>query len=78
MYILGIGTANPPARFTKAMLRHGLDYVQQRYGQRHAAEDVPPREPSCSATTVSKHVVWQSSHWTMSSRSIPTRCPSVS
>jgi triphosphoribosyl-dephospho-CoA synthetase len=30
------------ARFTKAMLRHGLDYVQQRYGQRHAAEDVPP------------------------------------
>jgi triphosphoribosyl-dephospho-CoA synthetase len=34
--------AAKPARFTKAMLRHGLDYVQQRYGQRHAAEDVPP------------------------------------
>jgi hypothetical protein len=31
-----------PARFTNAMLRHGLDYVQQRYGQRPAAEDVPP------------------------------------
>ena len=28
--------AAKPARFTKAMLRHGLDYVQQRYGQ-------PPR-----------------------------------
>ena len=34
--------AAKPARFTKAMLRHGLDYVQQRYGQRQAAEDVPP------------------------------------
>jgi hypothetical protein len=34
--------AAKPARFTKAMLRHGLDYVQQRYGQRHAVDDVPP------------------------------------
>jgi hypothetical protein len=31
-----------PARFTKAMLRHGLDYVQQRYGERQAVDDVPP------------------------------------
>jgi hypothetical protein len=32
-----------PARFTKAMLRHGLDYVQQHYGQPPAADlDVPP------------------------------------
>jgi hypothetical protein len=30
--------AAKPARFTKAMLRHGLDYVQQRY----AVDDVPP------------------------------------
>jgi hypothetical protein len=34
--------AAKPARFTKAMLRHGLDYVQQHYGQRHAVDDVPP------------------------------------
>jgi len=35
--------AAKPARFTKAMLRHGLDYVQQHYGQPHAADlDVPP------------------------------------
>ena len=34
--------AAKPARFTKAMLRHGLDYVQQRYGERQAVDDVPP------------------------------------
>jgi triphosphoribosyl-dephospho-CoA synthetase len=35
--------AAKPARFTKAMLRHGLDYVQQHYGQPQAADpDVPP------------------------------------
>jgi triphosphoribosyl-dephospho-CoA synthetase len=35
--------AAKPARFTKAMLRHGLDYVQQRYGQASAVDlDVPP------------------------------------
>jgi hypothetical protein len=34
--------AAKPARFTKAMLRHGLDYVQQHYGQRHTVDDVPP------------------------------------
>src|SRR4029077_13943936 len=28
--------APKPARFTKAMLRHGLDYVRHRYGQPHA------------------------------------------
>jgi hypothetical protein len=33
--------AAKPARFTKAMLRHGLDYVQQHYGQRQAVDDVP-------------------------------------
>ncbi len=32
-----------PRRFTKAMLRHGLEYVQQRYGQVQAGDyDVPP------------------------------------
>jgi len=31
-----------PARFTKVMLRHGLDYVQERYGERQAVDDVPP------------------------------------
>ena len=31
-----------PARFTKAMLRHGLDYVQQHYGQRHTVDEMPP------------------------------------
>src|SRR5262245_2552525 len=31
-----------PARFTKEMLRHGLDYVRQRYGQPVSDEpDVP-------------------------------------
>ena len=30
-----------PARFTKDMLRHGLDYVKQRYGQLHATGDLP-------------------------------------
>jgi triphosphoribosyl-dephospho-CoA synthetase len=35
--------AAKPARFTKAMLRHGLEYVQQRYGQPQAADlEVPP------------------------------------
>ena len=34
--------AAKPARFTKDMLRHGLDYVQQRYGQPHAVGDLPP------------------------------------
>ena len=31
-----------PARFTKAMLRHGVDYVQQHYGQRQPVDDMPP------------------------------------
>ena len=36
--------AAKPARFTKAMLRHGLDYVQQRYGLASAVDlDVPRR-----------------------------------
>jgi len=35
--------AEKPARFTKAMLRHGLEYVQQRYGHAATADlDVPP------------------------------------
>ena len=34
--------AAKPARFTKAMLRHGLDYVQQHYGQRQTASEMPP------------------------------------
>lgn len=35
--------AAKPARFTKAMLRHGLVYVQQRYGEAGPAGlDVPP------------------------------------
>ncbi|HTG24843.1 MAG TPA: hypothetical protein VK681_32760 [Reyranella sp.] len=34
--------AAKPARFTKAMLRHGLDYVQQHYGQPQTASEVPP------------------------------------
>jgi hypothetical protein len=34
--------AAKPARFTKDMLRHGLDYVRQRYGQMHAVGDLPP------------------------------------
>jgi hypothetical protein len=34
--------AAKPARFTKAMLRHGLDYVQHRYSQPQAnATDLP-------------------------------------
>jgi hypothetical protein len=33
--------AQKPARFTKDMLRHGLDYVKQRYGQVHDAGDLP-------------------------------------
>jgi len=32
-----------PQRFTKAMLRHGLDYVNQRYAQSTSGEfDLPP------------------------------------
>jgi hypothetical protein len=35
--------AEKPARFTKEMLRHGLDYVQQHYGQPQVADpDLPP------------------------------------
>jgi hypothetical protein len=34
--------AEKPARFTKAMLRHGLDYVQQHYGQPQTVDEVPP------------------------------------
>ena len=34
--------AAKPARFTKAMLRHGLDYVQQHYGQAQTVDDMPP------------------------------------
>ena len=33
--------ATKPARFTKDMLRHGLDYVRQRYGQSSAPGDLP-------------------------------------
>lgn len=33
--------AAKPARFTKDMLRHGLEYVRQRYGQTHAVGDLP-------------------------------------
>jgi hypothetical protein len=34
--------AAKPARFTKDMLRHGLDYVRQRYSQSPAVADLPP------------------------------------
>jgi hypothetical protein len=34
--------AAKPARFTKAMLRHGVDYVQQHYGQRPSVDEMPP------------------------------------
>ncbi len=35
--------AAKPARFTKDMLRHGLEYVQHRYGQNLSADlDLPP------------------------------------
>ena len=34
--------AAKPARFTKEMLRHGLEYVRQRYGQPQAFGDMPP------------------------------------
>jgi hypothetical protein len=33
--------AAKPARFTKDMLRHGLEYVRQRYGQQPASGDLP-------------------------------------
>jgi hypothetical protein len=33
--------AAKPARFTKDMLRHGLDYVQQRYGQAPTTGELP-------------------------------------
>jgi hypothetical protein len=31
-----------PARFTKEMLRHGIDYVRERYGHMPASADMPP------------------------------------
>ena len=34
--------AAKPARFSRDMLRHGLDYVRQRYNQKHAVDDMPP------------------------------------
>jgi hypothetical protein len=34
--------AAKPARFTKDMLRHGLDYVRQHYSQSPAVADLPP------------------------------------
>ena len=35
--------AAKPQRFTKAMLRHGLDYVKQRYAQPASVDfDLPP------------------------------------
>ncbi|MBV8166256.1 MAG: hypothetical protein JO021_05645 [Alphaproteobacteria bacterium] len=34
--------AQKPARFNKDMLRHGLDYVRQRYGQTPPVGDLPP------------------------------------
>ena len=34
--------AAKPARFTKDMLRHGLEYVRQRYGQPQSFNDLPP------------------------------------
>ena len=34
--------AAKPSRFTKDMLRHGLEYVRRRYGQPHAVGDLPP------------------------------------
>jgi hypothetical protein len=35
--------AAKPQRFTRAMLRHGLDYVRERYGQPATADfDMPP------------------------------------
>jgi hypothetical protein len=34
--------AAKPSRFTKDMLRHGLEYVRRRYGQPHAVDDLPP------------------------------------
>lgn len=33
--------AAKPARFNKDMLRHGLDYVRQRYGQPSSLADMP-------------------------------------
>jgi len=33
--------AAKPARFTKDMLRHGLEYVRQRYGQPRTLDDLP-------------------------------------
>jgi len=34
--------AAKPARFTKDMLRHGVEYVRQHYGQARATDDMPP------------------------------------
>src|SRR5262245_65291625 len=33
--------AAKPARFTKDMLRHGLEYVRQRYGQARPGDEIP-------------------------------------
>ena len=33
--------AAKPARFTRDMLRHGLEYVRQRYGQPQSLADMP-------------------------------------
>ena len=37
-----VALAAKPARFTKDMLRHGVEYVRQRYGHVHGADDLPP------------------------------------
>jgi len=34
--------AAKPARFTKEMLRHGVEYVRQRYGHVQNTDSVPP------------------------------------
>jgi len=34
--------AAKPARFTKDMLRHGVDYVRQRYEHTRAVDEMPP------------------------------------
>ena len=34
--------ASKPARFTKDMLRHGLDYVQQRLEENRSIGEMPP------------------------------------
>lgn len=34
--------ASKPARFSKDMLRHGVDYVRQHYDLTYAVHDMPP------------------------------------